>query len=127
MKFSAYIALVASASVERRHHHHHNYELVQTLPDVRTDTVTDADIAAHEAARAEAAKVKKNPQTTLLETIKEDLETINTNMSFGISYSQTSRNETARDTCTKVATAILGYANALINRVEGGPNETLTE
>jgi hypothetical protein len=37
-----------------------------TLPDVRADTVADADIAAHEAARAEAAKVKKNPQSALL-------------------------------------------------------------
>ena len=34
---------------------------VTTLPDVRADTVADADIAAHEKARAEAAKVKKNP------------------------------------------------------------------
>ena len=34
---------------------------LETLPDVRADTVSDEDIAAHEAARAEASKVKKNP------------------------------------------------------------------
>ena len=94
---------------------------------MRADTVSDADIAAHEAARAEAAKVKKNPQAALLATIKADLESINTNMSFGVSYSQTKRNETARDLCTKVGASILDYANKLIAKVEGGPNETLTE
>ena len=39
---------------------------ISTLPDERADKVADEDIAAHEAARAEAAKVKKNPQTKLL-------------------------------------------------------------
>ena len=34
---------------------------ISTLPDVRADTVSDEDIAAHEAARAEAAKALKNP------------------------------------------------------------------
>ena len=34
---------------------------IETLPDERADKVADEDIAAHEAARAEAAKVKKNP------------------------------------------------------------------
>ena len=34
---------------------------ISHLPDVRPDTVADADIAAHERARAEAAKIKKNP------------------------------------------------------------------
>jgi hypothetical protein len=58
-----------------------------TLPDVRADTVADADIAAHEAARSEAAKVKKNPQAALLQTIKADLESINGDLSFGISFS----------------------------------------
>ena len=97
MKFFAYtlaIALLVAPSsgthLNRRHHrghHHHNHEFVSTLPDVRSDTVSDADIAAHEAARAEAAKVKKNPQAALLASIKADLEAINTNMSFGVSYS----------------------------------------
>merc|ERR1719160_1271171 len=135
MKFVTYsalaIALLLTPSqatlLGRKHHHHHGHELVSTLPDVRADTVADADIAAHEAARAEAAKVKKNPQAALLASIKADLEAINTDMSFGVSYSQTKRNDTARDLCTKVGTSILGYANNLIAKVESGPNETLTE
>merc|ERR1719242_186412 len=135
MKFVAYSALAVAlllapsqaTHLGRRHHHHHGRELVSTLPDVRADTVSDSDIAAHEAARAEAAKVKKNPQAALLASIKADLEAINTNMSFGVSYSQTKRNDTARDLNTKVAGAILDYATKLIAKVEGGPNETLTE
>ena len=135
MKFVTYsaiaIALLLAPSqgtlLGRKHHHHHGHELVSTLPDVRADTVADADIAAHEAARAEAAKVKKNPQSALLASIKADLEAINTNMSFGVSYSQTKRNDTARDLCTKVAAAIQDYATKLIAKVEGGANETLTE
>merc|ERR1712100_1004483 len=78
-------------------------------------------------ARAEAAKVKKNPQAALLTSIKADLEAVNTDMSFGVSYSQTKRNDTARDLCTKVGAAVLDYANKLIAKVEGGPNETLAE
>ena len=135
MKFVAYsalaIALLMAPSqgtvLTRRHHHHHGHEYVSTLPDVRADTVSDADIAAHESARAEAAKVKKNPQAALLASIKADLEAINTNMSFGVSYSQSKRNDTARDLCNKVSTAILDYSNKLIGKVESGPNETLTE
>ena len=48
-------------SLRRHHRHPHGHEYLATLPDVRADTVADADIAAHEAARSEAAKVKKNP------------------------------------------------------------------
>ena len=135
MKFVAYSALAVAlllapsqaTKLERRHHHHHGHEFVSTLPDVRADTVSDTDIAAHEAARAEAAKVKKNPQAALLASIKADLEAINNDMSFGVSYSQTKRNDTARDLCSKVATAILDYSTKLIGKVESGPNETLTE
>ena len=47
---------------------------LETLPDVRADTVSDEDIAAHESARAEAAKVKKNPQAQLLASVKTDLD-----------------------------------------------------
>merc|ERR1712115_350696 len=104
--------------------HIYDREYVATLPDVRADTVADADIAAHEAARAEAAKVKKNPQAALLASIKADLEAVNTNMSFGVSYSQTKRNDNARDLCSKVGASILDYATKLISKVEGGPNET---
>ena len=97
---------VEGTQLTRRHHHHHGHELVSTLPDVRADTVADTDIAAHEAARAEAAKVKKNPQAALLASIKADLEAVNTDMSFGVSYSQTKRNDTARDLCTKVGASV---------------------
>ena len=135
MKFAAYSALAVALLIApsegtvltRRHHHHHGHEFVSTLPDVRADTVADTDIAAHEAARAEAAKVKKNPQAALLASIKADLEAINTNMSFGVSYSQSKRNDAGRDLCNKVSTAILDYSNKLIGKVESGPNETLTE
>merc|ERR1712070_218425 len=133
MKFTVVLAALLFSSTEavttlKRHHRHpHGHELVSTLPDVRADTVADADIAAHEAARAEAAKVKKNPQAALLASIKADLEAINTNMSFGVSYSQTKRNDTARDLCTKVGAAMLDYATKLISKVESGANETLTE
>merc|ERR1711939_391333 len=82
---------------------------ISTLPDVRPDTVTEEDIAAHEAARNEAAKVKKNPQAALLASIKTDLEQINKDMSFGVSFSQTKRNDHARELCQKVATAIMDY------------------
>jgi len=95
MKFTVVIAALLFSSAEaaqltslRRHHRHpHGHEYVATLPDVRADTVADADIAAHEAARSEAAKVKKNPQSALLQTIKADLEAINADLSFGISFS----------------------------------------
>jgi hypothetical protein len=61
MKFiTLAVALFISASAAR-HHHHHDHSYVATLPDVRASTPTEADIAAHESARAEAAKVKKNP------------------------------------------------------------------
>ena len=69
MKFlnlSAIAVLFASAEAAQlnslRHHHISNRQYIATLPDVRADTVADADIEAHEAARADAAKVKKNPQ-----------------------------------------------------------------
>merc|ERR1712064_59433 len=63
----------------------------------------------------------------LLSSPLSRLTSINTDMSFGVSYSQTKRNDTARDLCSKVATSILDYSNKLIGKVESGPNETLTE
>lgn len=62
MKFTAFALLIATtqaASIQR--HSIKGVTFVQTLPDVRADTVTENDIKAHEAARADAAKVKKNP------------------------------------------------------------------
>ena len=137
MKFFTYTlavaALVSSAdaatlsSLRKHRHHPASHELVSTLPDVRPDTVTEEDIAAHESARAEAAKVKKNPQAALLASLKTDLEQINKDMSFGISFSQSKRNDHARELCTKVGAAIEDYASKLLAKIESGPNETLTE
>ena len=118
MKFLT-IAALLFASAEAIH--------IQTLPDVRDDTVADADIAAHEAARKEAALVKKNPQTALLDSIRADLEQINKDLSFGVSFSQSARNDHARELVTKASNAILGYANALIAKVNSASDETLTE
>ena len=117
----------ASLSAMRHHHHPHHYEFVSTLPDVRADTVSDEDIAAHESARAEAAKALKNPQSQVLATIKTDLDQISKDLSFGVSYSQAKRNDHARELCDTVATAITGYATDLLTTVEAGPNETMTE
>ena len=100
---------------------------VTTLPDVRPDLVADADIAAHEAARAEAAKVKKNPQEALLTSIRADLEQINKDNSFGISFSQKARNDHARELCTKIAGEIKEYTTKLLASVDAKPDETLTE
>jgi hypothetical protein len=61
---------------------------LDTLPDERADKVADADIAAHEAARAEAAKVKKNPQASLLQSIKADLEIVDKDLQSGVSFAQ---------------------------------------
>ena len=135
MKFltSAVVALfvasseATSLSTMRHHHHPHSYQYVSTLPDVRADTVSDEDIAAHEAARAEAAKALKNPQNSVLATIKTDLDQISKDLSFGVSYSQSTRNDHARTLTTKVATAITDYATNLLATVEAGPNETMTE
>ena len=100
---------------------------LETLPDVRADTVSDEDIAAHEAARAEAAKVKKNPQAQLLASVKTDLDQISKDLSFGISFSQSKRNDHARELCTKVANGLMDYTSNLLATTEAGPEETLTE
>jgi len=134
LKFATLAALFmttaegAQVTSQRLHHRHpHRHEYLSTLPDVRADTVSEADIAAHEAARAEAAKVKKNPQTALLATIKADLEQVNKDMSFGVSFSQSKRNDHARDLTKKVSDAIQAYSKKLLSKVESGANEALTE
>ena len=116
-----------TAALKRHHHHHHNYELVATLPDERPETVSDADIAAHESARAEAAKVKKNPQTAMFATVRKNLDQISKDLSFGVSYSQRTRNEHARGLCTATAKILKDYADAMIKKTEGAANESLTE
>ena len=135
MKFltlSAIAMLFASAEAAQlnslRHHRHvYDRQYIATLPDVRADTVADADIEAHEAAREEAAKVKKNPQQALLNSIRADLEQINKDLSFGVSFSQGARNEHAKELVTKAGSSILDYANKLIAKVESASDETLTE
>ena len=135
MKFltlSAIAMLLASTEATQlnslRHHRQiYDRQYIATLPDVRADTVADADIAAHETAREEAAKVKKNPQQTLLNSIRTDLEQINKDLSFGVSFSQGARNEHAKELVTKAGASILDYANKLIAKVESASDETLTE
>merc|ERR1712086_745179 len=79
---------------------------IQTLPDERAETISDADIAAHESARAEAAKVAVNPANEFFASVRGNLDQINKDMSFGISYSQRTRNEAARDMATTTSTLI---------------------
>ena len=100
---------------------------VQTLPDVRPDLVTEGQIASQERARSEAAKVKKNPQEALLQAIKADMEQINNDMSFGVSYSQNKRNDHGQALCNKVANAIVTYTNKLIEVINKQSDESLTE
>jgi hypothetical protein len=92
-KLTLAVALLVSgteaASLNAMHHHHpSNKQYLSTLPDVRANTVADADIAAHELARREASKVKKNPIAPLLATLKADINEIGENLSFGVSFSQ---------------------------------------
>merc|ERR1712086_1146051 len=75
---------------------------IQTLPDERAETISDADIASHEAAREEAAKVAVNPANEFFATVRGNLDQINKDMSFGISYSQRARNEHARETAATI-------------------------
>ena len=89
MKFLPTLALMALVNAVR----------IETLPDVRADLVADADIAAHEAARKDAAKVKKNPNQSLIDTLKADMTEINNDMSFGVSFSQKARNDHAVGLC----------------------------
>jgi len=130
MKFitlSTFALLIASSEAAIINKHVKGVTFVQTLPDVRADTVTEADIAAHERARADAAKVKKNPQSALLQSIRGDLEAINFDLSFGVSFSQNNRNNRAKALCTKIGNAIKDYAEKLITTVDKAPDDALTE
>ena len=59
--------------------------------------------------------------------MKADLEAINADLSFGISFSQTKRNDHARETCQKIAKAVKDYTSKLLAKIESAPNEVLTE
>ena len=126
MKFLTYIALFGSASAVSWRHVP-DVTFIETLPDVRPDLVTEGEIAAKESARGEAAKVKKNPQAALLASIRADLEQINNDMSFGVSYSQNKRNDHGQAIVTKISNAIVDYTNKLIGVTNSQPNESLTE
>lgn len=130
MKFitlSAFALLVATSEAANLNRHIKGVTFVQTLPDVRADTVTEADIVAHEKARSDAAKVKKNPQAGLLQSIRTDLESINYDLSFGVSFSQNTRNNRAKALTTKISNAIKEYAKKLIDTVNKSPDDALTE
>jgi hypothetical protein len=48
-------------------------------------------------------------------------------MSFGVSFSQSSRNQHARSLCKKVSKAIKDYSAKLIKKVDTQPYESMTE
>ena len=127
MKLLSLVMLFASVEATSLNRHLHGVTFVQTLPDVRADTVTEKDIEAHEKARSDAAKVKKNPQAGLLQSIRTDLETINYDLSFGVSFSQNTRNNRAKAAATKISNAIKEYAKKLIDTVNKSPDDALTE
>merc|ERR1719454_315948 len=114
-----------ASAAQRRHFK--DVTFIQTLPDERAETVSDEEIADHESAREEAAKVAVNPANEFFASVRANLDQINKDMSFGISYSQRTRNEHARDLATSTSTLIKDYAQQMIDKTESGPNETLTE
>jgi len=113
-------------SMKHRHHQHH-HSLVQTLPDEREPVVSEADIAAKEASRAKMAEVKKNPQASLLASVKKDLDEIDKNVSFGVSFSQGPRNDKARQLCVQIGDRIKEYATKMVTKIEASPVEAITE
>ena len=100
---------------------------IRMLPDERIAIPTEKEIAELEAARAEAAKVKKNPQQNLIDQIRSDMDQINQDLSFGVSFSQNQRNKNASNLCTKIANSIIDYTNKLIKAVDTQPDEAITE
>lgn len=123
------VAQGEAISVEslKHHHHAHRHSLVQTLPDEREPVVSEADIAAKELARAKAAEVKKNPQASLLASIKKDLDEIDKDVSFGVSFSQGPRNDKARQLCVQIGDRIKNYATSMVTKIEASPVEAITE
>lgn len=100
---------------------------VRTLPDVRYDTPTEKDIASHEKARADAAKVTKNPQQPLIDSITGDMQAIGADLSFGVSFSQKSRNDHAKKLASKIGNAVVEYTNKLLAAIDKSPDEAMTE
>ena len=60
-------------------------------------------------------------------SIKTDLEQINKDLSFGVSFSQGTRNDHGRDLCIKIGNSIVNYTNKLIDLIDKKPDEALTE
>jgi len=60
-------------------------------------------------------------------SIKDDLEAINNDMSFGVSFSQKARNDHAKALCSKIASGIIDYETKLIKAIESKPDEAMTE
>jgi hypothetical protein len=92
---------------------------VTTLPDARQEVPTEADIAAHENARREAAKVQISWEQDLSYP-RELLKRINEDLSFGVSFSQQARNDRARQNCIQVANGFKSAANRYITKAESG-------
>merc|ERR1711937_618116 len=105
VKLYVLAALFAATEAIQRHHSHrpHFDQFVQTLPDERAATVSDADIAAHENARSEAGKIKPNPERDFFQYVH------------------------ARSLCTELAGELKYYAKTVVDTVNSGPNETITE
>ena len=56
-------------------------------------------------------------------SIKTDLEQINKDLSFGVSFSQGTRNDHGRDLCTKIGNSIVNYTNKLIDLIDKKPGK----
>jgi len=85
--------------------------------------ISDEDIAAFEAARAEAAKVQKNPLFDVLFNIKNYLEEATEKLADG-------NLDHAKNLIGKATDGINDYCTQLIAKTEnaiGGANEVLTE
>merc|ERR1711988_1288806 len=95
MKLIVLAALFAATEAIQRHHSHrpHYDQFLQTLPDERAATISDADIAAHENARSEAAKIKPNPERDFFQYVHKTLDQINKDM-FSVSLSPKPRETT---------------------------------
>jgi len=81
---------------------------------------SDEDIAALDSARAEAAKVQKNPLFDVLFNIKNYLEEATEKLADG-------NLDHAKNLIGKATDGINDYCTQLIAKIEVNPNEVLTE
>ena len=135
MKFVKYATLAIAALVSnseamqltKHHHHPRSQELVATLPDVRSETPTEADIAAHERARRDAARVRWNRFSWTANEFKQELDEVNKDLSFGVSYSQKARNDDARERLEDLAKGVEWVSEYFQRRANGSPEGGLNE